>query len=148
MFGTLVRMQYTQTGDTYICKIEQGEEVVSVLTDFCVTQGIENAHFTGIGAVKKLTCGYYALDEKKYYFTDYAQLLEVVSLTGNIALKDGEPFVHMHGVFTGEDNNAFGGHIKEMTVGVVLEVFLKKYETSIERHLDEGIGLYLMKCGQ
>ena len=141
-------MQFQQDKNSYIIKIEKGEEVVSSLTDFCAQHDINNASFTGIGAVKGLTCGYYALDEKKYYFTDYDSLIEVVSLTGNVMLKEGKPFIHVHGVFTNETNSAFGGHIQKMLVGVTLEIILQKYDTQLERKLDEDIGLFLINCGQ
>lgn len=141
-------MQYKLTDQTYIIKVEQGEAVMETLTNFCKAEGIKNASFQAIGAVKDITCGYYALDEKKYYFTDYPDIVEVASLTGNVALKEGEPFLHVHAVFTDTDNQAFGGHVKEMTVGVVLEVVMRVYDTQIERELDAGIGLWLMRCGQ
>lgn len=140
-------MKYKKIGEKYIIKIEQHEAVLQTLTDFCKQERIKNARFTGIGAVENVTCGYYALDEKKYYFTEYNELVEVVSMTGNTMIKEGEPFLHVHAVFTDTNNQAFGGHVKEMTVGVVLEVFLTVYDTDIERELDEDIGLWLMKCG-
>lgn len=140
-------MKFVQSNDTYIIKLERGEEVLTALTNFAVTQNITNASFSGIGAVEGLTCGYYNLTEKEYHFTDYDQLVEVVSLTGNMTLKDGQPFIHAHGIFTGTDNQAFGGHIKSMTVGVTLEVVMRTYGTEIARELDEDIGLFLMNCG-
>jgi predicted DNA-binding protein with PD1-like motif len=139
-------MRYTQRGGTYVLKIERGEAVIGAITDLCKSRKIENGSFSGIGAVKGLTCGYYALDERKYYFTDYDELVEVVSLTGNIALKEGEPFVHAHGVFTNTKNEAFGGHIKEMLSGVVVEIVLEVFDAGIERAYDEGTGLFLMRC--
>jgi len=141
-------MKFTKVEEKYVIKIERGEEVIATLTEFCRNEGIRNAHFSGIGAVQGLSCGYYALDEKKYYFTQYDELVEVVSLTGNVALKEGEPFLHMHGVFTDTTNIAFGGHIEKMSVGVVLEIVLEVLPSTIERNYDEGIGLYLLTCGQ
>lgn len=140
-------MQYTRSKDTYIIKVERGEEVVSMLTDFCADHGIKNASFSGIGAVDHLSCGYYALHEKRYYFTEYDELLEAVNLTGNVALKEGKPFVHMHGVFTDTTNTAFGGHVASARAGVVVEVVMHAYESSIERIYDEGVGLFLLSCG-
>ena len=137
-------MQYEKLDDTYVIKIEQGEAVVESLTGFCVNKNIVNAEFSGIGAVKGLTCGYYDLAQKKYYFTDYPDLVEVVSLTGNVLLKDDKPFIHIHGVFTDTKNQAFGGHISKMTVGVVLEVILRPLMGNIKRSLDTCIGLALI----
>lgn len=141
-------MQYTQSDRTYILRIEKGEDVLETLTLFCERNKIANAHFRGIGAVKGLTCGYYALEEKKYYFTDYDDLIEVVSLTGNVMLKERKPFIHVHGVFTDTQNVAFGGHIKEMKAGVVVEVILEVLSSKIERLHDEEIGLFLMSCDE
>ncbi len=137
-------MQHIKTDTTYILRIDRGEDVVKNITEFCAKEGIHNAYFTGIGAVETLTCGYYNLVEKKYHFKDYAEPLEVVSLTGNVMLKDGVPFVHVHGVFTDMENKAFGGHIVEMKVHVVLEVILTPLGSKIERVLDDCIGLSLM----
>ncbi len=137
-------MQTTKAGTTYIIRIDKSEEVVKTLTEFCASQDIKNAMFTGIGAVEHLTCGYYALHEKKYYFKEYDELIEVVSLTGNVMQKDGAPTIHVHGVFTDTTNTAFGGHIVEMRVGVVLEVMLTPLASTISRTHDDCIGLYLL----
>ena len=61
-------------------------------------------------------------------------------------MKDGEPFVHMHGIFTGTDNKAFGGHVKEMGVGVTLEVILTPLASSLDRQPNDDIGLFLISC--
>lgn len=139
-------MQYTQSGNTYVIKIEKGEELMTTLIAFCAERDITCGYFFGIGAAEQLSCGYYALHEKKYYFTAYDELVEVVSLTGNVALKEGKPFIHAHGVFTGTDNRAFGGHIEHITSGIVIEVMLTVVDASVERTLDEEIGLYLYNC--
>ena len=141
-------MQVHKTDSQYVITIDQGEEVVSSLTAWAKNNGIQNAHFTGIGAVRDLECGYYELSEKKYHFTEYSEMLEVVSLTGNIMLKDGAPFVHVHGVFTDTTNNAFGGHINRMTVGVTLEIMLTPLSSTLDRQLNDNIGLFLLNCPQ
>jgi len=137
-------MEFIQADNTCVLRINKGENVVEEITSFCATHHISNATFNAIGAVEWLKCGYYELSEKKYYFKEYDGLYEVVSLTGNVMLKDGVPFVHVHGVFTDTENKAFGGHVVEMRVGVVLEVIFTPLSSTIERTLDECIGLYLM----
>lgn len=139
-------MQYQDTDRGYLVVINKGENLVSTLTEFAKEKDISNAVFRGIGAVESLTCGYYDLQEKEYHFHDYEQMLEVVSMIGNVMLKDDEPFIHVHGVFTDETNNAFGGHVKEMTVGVTLEVYLETLDSKCDRQLNEEIGLFLINC--
>jgi predicted DNA-binding protein with PD1-like motif len=139
-------MQYQQDGATHIIVIDKGELFIETLTRYCTQAGIQNASFSGLGAVDQLECGYYALEEKRYSFTTYEEMVEVVSLTGNVMRKDDAPFVHVHGVFTDTQNNAFGGHIKEMRVGVTLEITLTAHHTSLSRQLNESIGLFLINC--
>jgi hypothetical protein len=137
-------MKYTRDNNSYIITINKGENVIETITDFCIKHSIANAYFRGIGAVEYASCGYYSLDERKYYFTKYEKLIEVASSTGNVMLKDGKPFVHLHAVFTDTTNNAFGGHVEEMRVGVTLEIILTPLSTRIERMYDDCIGLYLI----
>lgn len=141
-------MQYTVAHDTYIIKLERGERVLEILTHFCKDQNIPFATISGIGAVEQVTCGYYDLRTQTYHFTDYPELVEVVSMTGNVSIKEEKPFLHMHAVFTDQHNQAFGGHVVEMTVGVTLEVILRKLDVVVEREFDEAIGLHVLKCGQ
>lgn len=139
-------MKYEQINEKFLLNIEMDEEVISTVIAFCENKQIKNALVSGIGAVKDLSCGYYNLEEKKYYFTHYAELVEAVSLSGNVMQKEGKPFLHLHGVFTDTENKAFGGHIEKMTSGIVLEVVIEPLPSAIERHHNEGIGLFLLNC--
>lgn len=141
-------MQCRAVNDTYIIKLERGEKVLETLTAFCADEQITFATLSAIGAVENVKCGYYDLPTKTYHFTDYPNLVEVVSMTGNVSLKDDKPFLHVHAVFTDQENQAFGGHVVEMVVGVTLEVVLKKIDIRIERQFDEDIGLHLLNCCQ
>lgn len=134
-------MQYEMNSDRYLLSFARGESFVETLTHFCTERAIKNATFSGIGAVDRLECGYYNLSEQRYYFTVYEEPLEVVSLTGNVSLKDSVPFVHVHGVCTNVRNEAFGGHIVEMRVAVVLEVALTVWSTTASRSRDPQLGL-------
>lgn len=140
-------MQFTKRADTYIVKLERGDDVIATLTEFCERHNVANATVSGIGAVEWVSCGYYELPTKEYHFTEYDELVEVVSMMGNVMLKDGKPFLHLHAVFTNTKNEAFGGHVKEMRVGVTLEVVIRPLDATLERHYDEEIGLFLIHCG-
>ena len=129
---------------TYCIALPREAKVIETLTNFCIEQRVHNGYFSGIGAVDQLSCGYYDLPEKVYRFSEYNELLEVVSLQGNIILKDDVPFIHAHGTFTNTDNQAFGGHLQEMRVGITLEVFLHALPSTLKRSHDEYSGLYLI----
>lgn len=137
-------MKHKQVDDRFILKIEQGEKVHQALTQFCDDHNIQNAIISGIGAASQVTCGYYDLQQREYRFKEYVDLVEVVSYQGNIMIKEGSLFVHAHGTFSDTDNQVFGGHVEEMTVGVVMEIILTPLGSSITRTFDENTGLYLM----
>ena len=73
-------MKFTKADNTYVVKLERGDEVMKSLTDFAQTEGINNATLTGIGAVDRVSCGYYELPTKQYHFTQYDEMVEVVSM--------------------------------------------------------------------
>ncbi len=134
----------TLTPDTTLIVLDQGEAVIATLSSYCAKEGIAAASLTGIGAVTNVECGYYNLDTREYVFTTYPLLYEVVSLSANVALKEGVPFVHMHAVFSDTTNHTFGGHVAEMIVGVTLEIVLSRYPGSLTREYDKNTGLYLL----
>jgi predicted DNA-binding protein with PD1-like motif len=132
----------------YFVRLERDEDVLKVLTDFCAEKGIESGSFRAIGAVKEARIGYYDLTKKEYGSKMYEAEMEVASMTGNVALVDGKPFIHCHavlsGIAPGTENQPVGGHVFEAKVAVTLEVHLEVFNESIERKLDEDIGLKLL----
>ena len=136
-------MLHTKTDKGYIIRFERGEEVVSTLTAFVKEQGVEAADFHAIGAVENLQIGSYDLPTKEYDKRDIDGILEAVSVIGNVALVDGEQFLHVHGVFSDPELHCIGGHVFSMDTAVTLEVFLNPHDTTIVRELDENIGLKL-----
>lgn len=139
-------MKTTKTTAGYVIKLERGEELIRALTDFCANAGIHNAIFQGIGAVERVEIGYYELSTKTYHFTKDDSVFEVASMQGNVALVDGKPFIHAHAVLSRCDESlaCIGAHIKEAFVAVTLEVFLTVLDSSIERKMDDAIGLKLL----
>lgn len=130
----------------FVLVLARGEELITTLTQFCVDRGIQAAVFTGIGAVERVKIGYYDLGKKEYFFRAEAGIFEVASMNGNVALVENKPFIHAHAVLSRCDESleCIGAHIKEAFVAVTLEVFMTPLDTSIERKLDEDIGLKLL----
>ena len=59
-------MQYKQDGETYIIYIQQNEQVMATLTQFCIDNEIQNGQISGIGAIKDIELGAYVLEEQEY----------------------------------------------------------------------------------
>ena len=67
-----------------------------------------------------------------------------MSFQGNAALKDGAPFLHIHGVFARENFAVYGGHVKEARVRPPLEVWLRAERVPVRRTHDPATGLDLL----
>ena len=137
-------MQFQKVGKDYLINIDKDEKVVETLTRFCNENGIKNAKLSGIGAVKKTEIGAYDLLKKEYIKREYSEILELLSLEGNVALKDGEPFIHAHVVLSDHNMQTLGGHLFETTVGVAGEFFLTQFDGNAYRELKPDIGLACM----
>ena len=68
----------------------------------------------------------------------------MLTLAGDIALKDGEPQVHAHVVVGKKDGTAWGGHLLEGHVWPTLELVLVESAAQLQRRLDEETGLPLI----
>ena len=137
-------MQFQKVGKDYLINIDKDEKVVETLTRFCKENGIKNAKLSGIGAVKKTEIGAYDLLKKEYIKREYSEILELLSLEGNVALKDGQPFIHAHVVLSDHNMQTLGGHLFETTVGVAGEFFLTQFDGNAYRELKPDIGLACM----
>lgn len=139
-----MKVRDVETG--FVIKLERGEKVLATLIDFCEKRGIKGGVLHAIGAVKNTEIGYYNLEKREYFFKLIPEDKEVASMTGNIALVDGKPFIHAHAVLSSMDDtlSCIGAHIKEAEVAVTLEVYLTPFPVTFERKYDEDTGLKLM----
>jgi hypothetical protein len=134
-------MQIVSTDSTFFVYLERDEPVLATLTDVCRRHQIQAGWVTGIGAVKAVELGVYDLKTRTYTRRMFPETHELVSFQGNIALKDGEPFIHAHITIGNHDFELVGGHLFEMQVAVVGEFIIRKREVTVRRELDPEIGL-------
>jgi len=66
------------------------------LADFARTHKLGASHFTAIGAFRDVTLGYFDWESKRYNKIPVNEQDEVLSLIGDVEIKDGEPKVHAH----------------------------------------------------
>jgi hypothetical protein len=123
---------------------DTGDEVVSTLTKFAKENHIAAAHFTAIGAFSDTGLGYFDLQRKDYLKNPVNEQVEVVSLTGDIALDQGEPKVHAHVVVGKRDGTAMGGHLLEAHVKPTLELILQEDGGQLRKKFDPESGLALI----
>ncbi len=141
-------MQSRDLGSFSLLRLVRGEEINASLVAYAEKHNIGSATFTIIGAVEAPTLGYYDLATKTYSWKTFDGEYEIVSGVGNIALVDGKPFVHLHMVIGGRDFATYGGHFKEGKAAATAEISLIRGNGTLERQMDEEIGLRLLACGE
>ena len=87
-------MQYTKTADGYLLRLDADEEIVSKLTWFADDRRIDTGIVSGIGSVHHTVLGYFDRASKEYLRRTIETDCEIVSLQGNIALKEGKAFTN------------------------------------------------------
>jgi len=139
-------MVFRKTENGYIIRLIKDEKIVEALTDFCAKENTRSGVFYGIGAVQEAELGFYYLNKKEYKFKKLDRPQEIVSLTGNVALIENKPFLHIHTVLANDDFVCSGGHLKEAVVGATCEIYLFTFKDAMERVFDKEIGLKLLDC--
>lgn len=130
---------------TYVLIFDTGDEVAAGLLEFAQQNKLAAAHFTAIGALEKLTLGYFDWQKKEYEKIPLNEQVEVLSLVGNIVATDKGPKLHAHIVVGKRDGSAHGGHLVEATVRPTLEVMLTESPSHLQRRHDGASGLALIK---
>lgn len=137
-------MHYSKVGQgKFLIRLKRGELVNESIMKFCQKMGIKNGYLSALGSIENPTLAHYRVDTKKYSEKTLKGVYEVVPLTGNIGLYQGQPLIHNHILISDESMTAFGGHLVEAKVSATLEIVLIKLDTKLTKSLDEEIGLKL-----
>lgn len=129
---------------TYVISLAPGEEIIERLTAFLEQEGIVNAYFSGIGAVKKAELAHYRVDNKKYSAKVFEEPLEVANLTGNAFLFEGKPLVHAHATLANYRFETLAGHLVQGVISAACEILLVKLDSQLQKKHSAGIGLKLL----
>jgi uncharacterized protein len=130
---------------TFAVVMDTGDEVLQCLLAFAQEQTLAAAEFTGIGALSDAVLGYFDWQKKDYERIPVNEQVEVLNLTGNVALSDGKPKLHPHIVLGKVDGTAHGGHLLEGHVRPTLEVIVTESPAHLQRRSDPETGLALIR---
>ena len=136
-------MNYRQFGNTYMLRIDLGEDIVESLKKLCEDEHILMGRVEAIGATDHAVVGIYDLAKKEYYPETINEFMEIASLNGNITAMDGKPYIHLHATLADRRHGIHGGHVLEMRVGATCEMFVTVLDGAVNRQKDEGLGINL-----
>jgi Fe-S oxidoreductase len=134
-------------GRTLAVVFDKGEEVAAGLIQIARKHNLTAASFTAIAALSEVTLGYFDRERKDYKKIPIREQVEVLALTGNIALNAGQPQAHAHVVVGKADGTAHGGHLLEAHIWPTLEVILVELPRYLQRKIDPATGLALLDPG-
>ena len=92
---------------TYVLIFSPGDEVRSGLTEFARKYNIKSAQYSAIGDATFVKVAFFDYDKKMFKAIPIKEPSEVASLTGDIALFNGNPVAHTHVSIATEDD----GHL-------------------------------------
>jgi predicted DNA-binding protein with PD1-like motif len=102
---------------TFILVFETGDELADGLLQFAKEQKLSAASFKAVGALSSVRLGWLNWEGKRYEpSVTLDEQVELLSLIGDVALKDGEPVVHAHAVIGRKDGTAHGGHLLKAVI--------------------------------
>ncbi|MBO8179917.1 MAG: DNA-binding protein [Archaeoglobus sp.] len=127
---------------SFFLRLDYGKDLVRQLEEFLTDREIHAAKVSAIGAVRNAVIGYYDQEKREYVKRELNEPMEIISLLGNVSLKDGKPFCHIH-VLLGKNGEVYGGHLFSAEV-FACEVFIQSLKGEApERTFDEQTGLML-----
>ena len=138
--------RYVKVPNGYLMVLRQNDKILEEIEKMAAAENIPSATFTGMGFVN-ITFGFFDFKTKKYDPKEFKEM-ELASLTGSIAWQNGKPSIHAHGVVTGKDFAAYGGHILSGTVSTgSVEIRVTVTDKKLERIKEEKLGANVLCLG-
>ncbi len=136
-------MEYRRFEDSYVIRLNKGEEVITSLKQLCKDENIKLGEITGLGASDFVEIGVFNVNTKEYNTKKFEGMFEITSLVGNVTTKDDDVYLHIHINFGNEEGLVKGGHLVKATISATSEIILRIIEGNVGRKLNPEIGLNL-----
>jgi len=131
---------------TYVLIFETGDELAAGLKQFASELKISAGRFEAIGAFSSVKLGWFNWKTKKYENAVVLdEQVELLSMIGDIAMKDEKPEIHAHVVIGKSDGTAHGGHLLKAHVRPTCEVVLTESPAYLQKRIDSESGLALIQ---
>ncbi|MFC5862119.1 PPC domain-containing DNA-binding protein [Acidicapsa dinghuensis] len=138
--------QVAENPKTLVVILDTGDEILAALKSVAGVEHLAASSFKAIGALSAVELGWFNWTTKKYETAvNLQEQVELLSLIGDIALKDGEPQVHAHLVIGRQDGSAHGGHLLSATVRPTCEIVITESPKHLQKEIDPESGIALIR---
>ena len=142
---TSLKSKETSVNRVIIAKVEPNEDIFDAIKEVIKKHEVKSGLINIIGALKKITIGFFNIDKKEYNFKTFDEDVELISCMGNISYKDNEPIIHLHVSIGMEDYTIIGGHLTQPSiVSVTAEIYIYEINDIINRVNDPRFDLSLL----
>ncbi len=128
----------------YFIVLKKGDDFFEKIMEGFRASGFPAATVSGIGSLTQITLGYFDREQKVYHKKYLDKIYELISATGNISLKDGAPFAHIHVTIGDSDYKVYGGHLFSAIVAVTGEIELRRVDAPLERKYTADLNMALI----
>jgi predicted DNA-binding protein with PD1-like motif len=118
------------------------------LRDIALKQNIRAGLYEGIGSLNRANLGHYDFNTKQYKHELFEDDLEIINLSGNIAMMDKQVIPHTHVTLGKRDFSVIGGHLDEGSIANMVEIGLEKLPGRLVKAKDEQVGLNLLQLAR
>jgi len=121
-------LSFRKEGNLIVFRFEDGKDVIESLKRVVEEHQIQSGLIlNGIGMLRDFEISFYSREKADYVTNKFNEPVELLSLSGNISLRNNETFFHLHVALAKEDKSAIGGHLKKATVHNTLEGVIVKF---------------------
>lgn len=138
-------MEYRKFGDTFIVRMDRGEEVTAMLTGLCEKENIRLAQVDALGAIDHAVVSVYDVPTKTFYKKEFNEPMEISNLCGTVTRKDGRVYLHLHVTMCDKNLLAHGGHVNELRISATCEMVVRILGGEVGRELNEETGLNVFR---
>ncbi len=141
-------MDYREDQGLIMVRLHQNEDLFESLEGVCRACDVRTGVFlSGIGMLKQAELSFF-VKQGRYATVLFPEPLELVSLTGNVLLQDGEYKFHLHAVLAKDTKEAVAGHLSKGKINVTNEIVILKTAIPALRKLDDATGLMALTFDQ
>jgi len=133
-----------QTSRVLVVVCDKGEEAVSAISRAVREHSVLAAQVSAVGGFRAGEVGYFDRERSDYLPISIGGQVEVLSLLGDVAERDGEPALHLHTVLGRSDGSTLGGHLLRGEVWPTLEVIITEVAPELAKRMDPETGLALI----
>jgi hypothetical protein len=132
-------------GDLLVVRLSDGEDLFETLKQALKAEGVHaGIVVAGVGMLKEPGIAFYK-GGGEYEPVPIKEEVEICALAGNVAVAEGDIFLHLHVTLGTSSGAALGGHMTGGKVHMAAEIAVRILQKPMSRVLDEKIGLRTLR---